>query len=163
MDYDFDTVKRLYDRYDIGFDAKTNTHYIADRKSGKYYSFEGLGAEKVKFAHYWVYATKYGKSTSTPNNDTTEEEYALAFSDNLREVYNTIIGTSIQHLQSTGRMCKVEALQNDLSSEVLYAHAKDVAEGLYAKPNGYLAFETWCKEVAKVYTPEEWIANNRSR
>ena len=163
MEYDFDTVKRLYDKYGISVDPKTNTYCITDRKDGKSYSFEGLGAEKVKFAHYWVYATKYGQSTSSPNNSNiTEEEYARAFSEDLREVYNTIIGTAIQHLQTIGRMCKVEALKNELS-EAIYAHAQDVAEGLYSKPNGYAAFETWCREVAKVYTPEEWVSNNKSR
>ena len=120
-----------------------------------------MGAEKIKFAHYWLYATKYGQSTSY-DSGFTEKEYERAFSDALREVYNIIIGTEIQHLQMTGRMCKVEALKSELS-QALYSHAGIVAEGLYSRPNGYATFETWCREVAKVYTPEEWIYKNRAR
>ena len=30
MQYDFDTVKMLYDKYGIRFDTKTNSYYIID-------------------------------------------------------------------------------------------------------------------------------------
>ena len=76
MSYDFEVVKGLYDKYGINFNEQTKQYEIKDRQTNQVYSFDGLGAEKVKFAHFWVYSTKYGHSTTTPDGSTlTQEEY----------------------------------------------------------------------------------------
>jgi hypothetical protein len=161
MSYDFEVVKGLYDKYGINFNEQTKQYEIKDRQTNQVYSFDGLGAEKVKFAHFWVYSTKYGHSTTTPDGSTlTQEEYDRAFNEFSREAYNIIMSTEVQAIQATGRSCRLEVLEEELKS-ASYAHAQDIARGLFSKPNGHASFETWCQCASKETTLEEWMTQGR--
>lgn len=161
MLYGFEVVKGLYDKYDISFNEQTKQYEIRDRQTNQVYNFDGLGAEKVKFAHFWVYATKYGHSTSTPDGRVlTQEEYDRAFGAFSREVYNIIMSTEVQAIQATGRLSRLEVLEEELKS-ASYAHARDIARGLFSRPNGHTSFAIWCQCAAKETSLEEWIAQER--
>ena len=144
MEYDFNTLKKLYNRYKIKYDEKSKEYQIVDQGNGMIYNFSGIGAEKVKFAHFWVYASNFNRSQMGQNKDVN-----LAFSDNLREVYNIIMYTAVEAIQSYGHLCRKEVFEDNLSSNTIYVHANDVVEGLYSKENGFRSFEIWCQCAAK--------------
>ena len=158
MEYGFDSVKSIYDRYDICQNLKTKEFSIFDKKNNNMYSFTGSFAEKVKFAHTWMYATKYGQSSSsTISYETTKEEYERAFSDTLRDAYNEIIAVELNIIHNIGRMGTSEAVKKGVG-QAHYAHIGQVIDGLYSKPKGLASFEMWCKEIAKEYTVDEWLS-----
>ena len=152
MDYSFEKVKKLYDNYGIGKDRTTGKYVVYEKRSNTVYDFDSDIANAVKFAWSWVYATTYGQSTVSPSTinsgELTPEEYKRAFNENSRLTYDTIMENVIMGLQTFGRMYRPEALKKEVKEAVPYAHAADIVDGLYDKPNRYASFEEWCRKAA---------------
>lgn len=169
MKYNFERVKQLYDEYGITKSINSSEQLeIFNRRNNIRYDFNSEFAQDVKFAHTWVAATKFNHSSSSPtsvNNKITEEEYIRAFNENAKEAFNIIVSTSILCLQAVGRMPKYELLEKELKKSSNYAHAVDIAKGLYSKPNGYESFELWCRNAAKKIRDEDFVyeTNNKYR
>ena len=156
MDFSFDNVQYLYDTY--GNNKENDKFFIVARKSKIKYDFKSEFAQYVKFAHAWVQATKYNRSTTYPTTTQktiTEEEYANAFNDFSKQTYNTILCTIVQSIQSFGRMYKIEALEKELKDSIVYTHATDIVKGLYSNTNYYNSLENWCKKASTLYTEEQ--------
>ena len=158
MDYSFEAVKKLYDRYGIGKDRVTGKYVIFEKGTNTVFDFDSDLANSVKFAYTWMYATRYGHSSAslTLNNDElSQEEYERAFNENSRLTYDTIMENAIMGLQSFGRMYRPEALKSEVAAIVPYAHAVDIVDGLYERPNAYASFETWCRKAAGIELNQE--------
>lgn len=148
MDYSLDKVKHLYDKYGIGKDRDSKNFVVYEKGTNNIFDFSSELANDVKFAYAWVYATKYGHSVSSPNNELTKEEYERAFNETSRLTYDIIMSNAVQGLQSFGRMYKPEAFKKEVLDNVSYAHATDIVDGLFSKPNIYESFETWCRKAS---------------
>ncbi len=165
MNYSFDTLKNLYDKYGIEKDSESGQTVVVDRKTRELFAFEGDFAECVKFAHTWVYATRYtpyGNSTSISKGKITEDEYGRAFSDSSRTIYNSIMERLVTCLQESGKMLKCETLIEEIEKnlndyddndpdgnhKVNIPVAENIVRGLFAKKGGYASLFFWCLKIA---------------
>lgn len=152
MNYSFDTLKKLYDDYSIIKDSKSGRTVIVSRENDKLlFAFEGPFAECVKFAHTWVFATRYNQSlntTSISDSNISTNEYEKAFGASSRDTYNVIMESVVACLQESGRILKCEALIEEVKRQISNPHTEDIVKGLYAKKGGYSSFLYWSFKVA---------------
>ena len=161
MDYSFEKVKKLYDKY-VPTMVKGQMG-VMDKTTKIPYVDEDL-INGVRFSHAWVYATMFEQSSSKPRltkkdyiNDIatgniSKEEYIRAFNENAKITYETIINNVIEGIRSFGRMYKEEAIEKEVKLSVPYKNAPSIVRGLYdvKVPSVYLAFEDWCYRAADV-------------
>ena len=55
MNYSFDTLKTLYDKYTIEKDSKSGRTVIVDRKTRDLWEYEGVYPACVNFDNTWVF------------------------------------------------------------------------------------------------------------
>ena len=150
MNYSFDTLKTLYDKYSI--EKRDNGQIvIVDRKTRESFAFEGDFGEFVKFAHTWVFATRYNQSPNTlsvSKNNITDDEYGRAFSDSSRKIYNLIMESVVTCLQQTGRMLTQERIIYEIKKQINDSHVEDIVKGLFVKKGGHFSFLFWSLKVA---------------
>ncbi len=157
MNYSFDTLKTLYDKYTIEKDSESGQTVIVDRKTRELWKFEGLFADSVMFAHTWVYATQYNplqNSSGTNEKDLSDDEYGKAFSDSSREVYNAIMEVLVTHLQERDKMLGCSALIKEVNKIVKNPASEDIIKGLYAKKGRHAFLLCWSLRVAGINIEE---------
>lgn len=153
MNYSFDTLKTLYDKYTIEKDNVSGQTVIVDRKTRELWKFEGLFADSVMFAHTWVYATQYNplKNTSgTSDKELSEDEYGKAFNEASRDIYNAIMEVLVTHLQERGKMLGCSTLTKEVNKKINNPLAENIIKGLYAKKGRHAFLLCWSLRVAGI-------------
>lgn len=153
MNYSFDTLKTLYDKYTIEKDNESGQTVIVDRKTRELWKFEGLFADSVMFAHTWVYATQYNplqNASGSGEKEITEDEYGKAFSDSSRDIYNAIMEILVTHLQERDKMLGCSSLTKEVSKTIKNPAAEDIIKGLYAKKGRHAFLLCWSLRVAGI-------------
>lgn len=153
MNYSFDTLKTLYDKYTIEKDSKSGRTVIVDRKTRDLWEYEGVFAACVNFAHTWVFATRYDPSqenvsTSISKGKISDDDYGRAFSEASRDSYNAIMECLVTYLQESGRMPKCETLVNETAKKAEGSEAENIVRGLYSKNSWYASLLFWSLQVA---------------
>ncbi len=144
MNFEFDTVKLLFDLFDIV--NKDNKYIILNKLDKTEYDFNDQFAENIKFAYTWVLATKY-KPSIEMNNNLTKEEYHQAFNEEAKLIYDTIMQKVISNFQSLGIIYPEEDLIIEVKKEIPSFNS-DIIKGLYANIDGYNSFVYWVKEAS---------------
>ena len=151
MNYSFDTLKTLYDKYTIEKDSKSGKTVIVDRKTRDLWEYEGKFAACVNFAHTWVFATRYNPFQSNEGinkSRISDDDYGRAFSESARDSYNAIMESLVTFLQESGKMPKCETLVNETSKKIESPEAENIIRGLYAKNSWYASLVFWSLQVA---------------
>ncbi len=151
MNYSFDTLKTLYDKYTIEKDSQSGKTVIVDRKTRDLWEYEGVFAACVNFAHTWVFATRYNPSQDNANiskGKISDDDYGRAFSESSRDSYNDIMECLVTYLQESGRMPKCETLVNETSKKNESIETENVIRGLYSKNSWYASLLFWSLQVA---------------
>ena len=161
MNFDFDTIKLLFDIFDII--NKDNKYVILNKIDKTEYDFNSYFAQKIQFAYTWVFATRYDPSNlEKMNNSLTKEEYQKAFSDEAKLIYDTIIQKVVINLQTLGIMYQEESLIKEVIKEIPSFNSTNIIKGLYANPDGYKAFVYWAKDASEFeLTKEEDIPHRK--
>jgi len=149
MNYSFETVKELFDEYELVKDGK-GTIMAARRGSKIPYTDAGFVA-MVKFATTWVRATEFQRSRQTTDLQViTEDDYKYAFSDQAKEVYDCIMANAGQTMAAGGRLMRQETLRTEVIRNNLYKYAPTIVDGLYSNSKYLQAFDTWVRNASGI-------------
>jgi len=142
--YSFAEVKKLYDEYSIKKDKDGNL-LVVERGSGAICTDQDP-IDKVKFAHTWVQATRYGRPKNFPNQEKiTQEDYSYAFDTEAKEIYDFIMESVSQTMLASRSLLRKEPLMADVLKADLRAHAEDTVSGLYSNERFLAAFNKWVR------------------
>ena len=143
MNFEFEEVKRLFDKYALSmFNGKW---IVIDKKTNIPYFDEKFIAE-VKFAHTWVKATEYNRSRTTPEKQiVTPDDYQFAFNEYAKTVYDAIMAYSKQVMQAAGTLYRPEVLKKEVEGVVRYRYAGSIVDGLYQEERYAKSFEDWVR------------------
>lgn len=151
MNYSFDTLKTLYDKYTIEKDSTSGKTVIVDRKTRDIWEYEGKFAACVNFAHTWVFATRYNPfqdNSSASKSNISEDDYGRAFNEESRKCYNAIMATLVTYLQASGKMPKCATLVNETEDLIESPIASNIIRGLYARNSWYASLVFWSLQIA---------------
>lgn len=149
MNYSFDTLKTLYDKYTIEKAGKSGRTVIVDRKTRDLWEYEGIFAACVNFAHTWVFATRYDPDQKeNTKSKVSDDDYGRAFSESSRNNYNAIMECLVTYLQEFGKMPKCDTLVEEVEKKLGNNEANKMINGLYAKKSWYASLVFWSLQVA---------------
>ena len=139
-----DIVEDLFKRYNLIKDSNGEFKVI-DRRTNIIYETKNF-VDKVKFAHTWVAATKYERSLSSPGlNEIPESDYAYAFNEKAKEVYDNIMALASINMQAAGVLLNPQTLENEITNYVNYKYAKSIVRGLYSEERFEESFKNWLR------------------
>lgn len=162
MNYSFETVKELFDEYEL-LEIEKGVLIAGGRKNHVLYDTVSLVA-MVKFATAWVRATENERSRTTTDIKTvTEDDYKYAFSDQAKEVYDCIMANAGQAMAAGGRLMRQETLSKEVSQDTGYKYASSIVKGLYSNDKYLQAFDTWVRKASGIPVIVEELNNGKRR
>lgn len=125
--YDFDSLKNVYENYDI------IGHVAYNNKTGQYIDLSNPMYINVLFANLWVFATNY-----------KEEKFNIynSFSDNSKIIYNTILRGELASLNNDNKLLSYKDLVNYVSRYAPFKNYKNIIKYLYLN-NNYQVLFNW--------------------
>ncbi len=152
--YSLEEIEDLFKKYNLIKDTDGEFKVI-DRKTNIIYEGKNF-VDKVKFAHTWVAATRYGRSLSSPNlNGITESDYAYAFDEKAKEVYDNIMALASINMKTSGVLINPQTLENEITNYVNYKYAKSIVRGLYSEERFKESFKNWLRMANNIPIIEE--------
>ncbi len=145
MDYTFEDVKELFDKYNIK--KENDKFYVTERESNTSFGDEQL-IDWVKFSYTWIRVCQYNRKRVTFDLSViTTDDYYNAFNKHTELVYNSIMKHSQEHLQEKNTMIGEEELVNKVKEDnISYKHTFDIINGLYSNERFFKVFEKWVSD-----------------
>lgn len=144
MNYSLEEVRNLFEQFNL-YTLDDGT-YVAMRVGTKIYYSDPVFVEKVKFAHTWFAATKYGRSLPTIDaKQITESDYMYAFNDGAKETYDYIMAVVSPTMQATGHLLREDVLKKEIVEALNYKYAPSIVRGLYSQEHFQKSFENWVR------------------
>lgn len=158
MNYSFEDIKEIYDKYTI-MDVEEKT-VVFDRKK-IVADFSEITRIQTEFAHLWFRATKDAKSSAELMY---EEDYQNAFSNESKDVYESIILTSQYSLLGEGRPLSEDDLIAWVKSDTHNPdYACSIVSYIYDNDKNKRIMNRWVASSVEIPLFEETELINKSK
>lgn len=137
--YDFDSLKHIYDNYEIRNDR--NNNLVAVNINTGEYTYKEKIIDKVKFSNLWFLSTMYERSRESLN--LTQEDYNYAFNEGAKSTYNHLMYSVQNQIKNYGEVNSIELFE--IVNKTNYKYTKSILEFLIKNQRNYEILNKWIK------------------